>query len=226
MQGPAEVTEEFAPNRSSTGGHRQINGLQADICIRLHNPFASTTEPATLPAMQDGTDSVWMTYREIAEALGISQLAAEARVRRAKWQRVVGNQTGVAVARVEVPVAELDALRERTRGAAEPPSEGVTEPAAEAATGLDGFHPFFRRLAAELDQAQAGLEERIRELAETREALAEQRGLVAGLREAVRVAEAAAAEAAGRAVKTAERAEAELARLRGRGLLARVLNRE
>ena len=174
--------------------------------------------------MQDGTDSVWMTYREIAEALDISQLAAEARVRRAKWRRVVGNQTGVAVARVEVPVAELEALRERTRGAAEPPSVRVTEPATE----LDGFHPFFRRLAAELDQAQAALEERTRELAETREGLAEQKGLVAGLREAMRVAETAAAEAADRAIKAAERAEraeAELARLRGRGLLARVLNR-
>ena len=178
--------------------------------------------------MQDGADSVWMTYREIAEALGVSQLAAEARVRRAKWRRVVGNQTGVAVARIEVPVAELEALREHTRGATEPPSGRVTEPAADTATGLDEFHLFFRRLAAELDQAQARLEERTRELAETREGLAEQKGLVAGLRDAVRVAETAVAEAADRAVKAAERAEraeAELAQLRGRGLLARVLNR-
>ena len=51
---------------------------------------------------------------------------------------------------------------------------------------------------------------------------------MAGLRDAVRVAETAVAEAADRAVKAAERAEraeAELAQLRGRGLLARVLNR-
>src|SRR4051812_12345391 len=105
--------------------------------------------------MPDGADSVWMTYREIAEALGISQLAAEARVRRAKWQRVLGNQAGVAVARIEVPAGALDSLRDRIRLAAEPevepPAEPVTEPAAEGPTQLDGFHPFFRRLAAELD---------------------------------------------------------------------------
>jgi uncharacterized protein YjiS (DUF1127 family) len=62
---------------------------------------------------------------------------------------------------------------------------------------LDGFRPFFRRLAAELDEAQAALEERTRELAETREA-------VAGLREAVRVAETAAADAARQAFASNE----------------------
>jgi DNA-binding Lrp family transcriptional regulator len=182
--------------------------------------------------MPDGADSIWMTYREIAEALGISQLAAEARVRRAKWRRVLGNQAGVAVARIEVPSGALDSLRDRMRRAAEAeanlPGEPVTELAAEGPTQLDGFHPFFRRLAADLDQAQAALEERTRELVETRESLAEQKGTVAGLREAVRVAETAAADAAWGASlsdKRAERAEAELARLRARGFWARTLNR-
>jgi hypothetical protein len=178
--------------------------------------------------MPDGADSVWMTYREIAEALGISQLAAEARVRRAKWRRVLGNQAGVAVARIEVPAGALDSLRDRLRRAAEPPTEPVTEPAAEGPTQLDGFHPFFRRLAAELDQAQAALEERSRDLAETREALAEQKGIVVGLREAVRIAETAAADAARQtsiSMERAERAETELVRLRARGLWARLLNR-
>jgi hypothetical protein len=201
--------------------------------------------------MEDGTESVWMTYRELAEALGISQLAAEARARRAKWRRIVGNHAGVSVARVEVPAGAIDSLRERTRRATEPapgpatqpPAPPAAQPTTRVATEPDAFHPFFRRLAADLDHAQATLEERTRELAETREALAEQRGAVAGLREAVRVAEAAAAEAERRAsqsqreateareregvaVQLAESAEADLARLRARGWWARVLNRD
>jgi hypothetical protein len=131
-----------------------------------------------------------------------------------------------------VPADALDSLRDRVRRATEPgvrpPTQAAAEPAAEEATQPDGFHPFFRRLAAELDQSQLALEERSRDLAETREALAEQKGIVAGLQEAVRVAETAAGETARQisiSIERAERAEAELARLRARGLWARLLNR-
>jgi hypothetical protein len=82
-----------------------------------------------------------------------------------------------------------------------------------------GFTPFSAALQAELDQAQSALEERSRELAETREALAEQKGIVAGLREAVRVAETAAGDDARQtsvSIERAERAEAELVGLRPR----------
>jgi len=226
---------------------RRIRGLQHDPRSRLRSPCATRCVARYAAPMEDGTDSVWMTYRELAEALGISQLAAEARARRAKWRRLVGNQAGVSVARVEVPPGALDSLREHTRRATEPATQPRTSPAAEpatqGATEPDAFHPFFRRFAADLDHAQATLEARTRELAETREALAEQRGAVAGLREAVRVAEAAAAEAERRAsqshrealdsrerervtIQRAESADADLARLRGRGWWARVLNRD
>jgi hypothetical protein len=77
----------------------------------------------------------------------------------------------------------------------------------------------FRCLAVELDQAWAALVERTLELAETREGLAEQKSIMAVSREAAKVVEAATDEADGHA----KGAEAELARLRERGLLARIL---
>lgn len=75
----------------------------------------------------------------------------------------------------------------------------------------------FRCLAVELDHARATLVERTLELAETCEGLAEQKSIMAALREAAKIVEAAADEADGHA----KWAEAKLARLRGRGLLAR-----
>ncbi len=57
----------------------------------------------------------WMTYRELADALGITYRAAEARARRhvraGTWPHRIDN-TGARAARVLVPLAELERMRQ------------------------------------------------------------------------------------------------------------------
>ncbi len=52
----------------------------------------------------NGGDSRWMTYAELAEARGIKEPAAVRLVQRRRWERQPGND---GAARVAVPVAEL-----------------------------------------------------------------------------------------------------------------------
>jgi hypothetical protein len=72
--------------------------------------------------MSDTPSRRWMTYREIAEALGLpSAKAGEARARRAKWERQIGND---GFARVAVPVSILEEMPPpRHRGATPSPTE-------------------------------------------------------------------------------------------------------
>jgi hypothetical protein len=186
--------------------------------------------------VQDDPEFRWMTYRQLADSLGVSLRAAEARVRRAGWRREPGND---GAARVAVPEG---ALREAARGNTDERTGRDTNP--------HGLDLMLRRLATELDQAQTLLDQRTGELAEAREALAEQKGTVIGLKEAVRIAEAATTEAAYRASEAgrqasdarkeaelaearareesqrADRADEELSRLRARGWWARLRNRD
>ena len=59
------------------------------------------------PMFGDPTSSRrWLTYAEIAEALRLpSAKAGEAKARRAKWQRTIGND---GFARVAVPLSVLE----------------------------------------------------------------------------------------------------------------------
>ena len=52
----------------------------------------------------DGGDTRWMTYAELAQARGIKEPAAVRLVQRRKWERHKGND---GAARVAVPLAEL-----------------------------------------------------------------------------------------------------------------------
>jgi hypothetical protein len=73
---------------------------------------------------------VWMTYRELADALGISPAAAQARARRnvraGKWRHRIDNDA-LKTARVLVPPGDLDAMRKEAGGATQPPALGDTQ---------------------------------------------------------------------------------------------------
>src|SRR3954447_4770141 len=51
-------------------------------------------------------ETQWCSYRDLAAAWGVAMPAAKARVRRAGWHRIKGND---GVMRVEAPVAALTA---------------------------------------------------------------------------------------------------------------------
>src|SRR4051812_13229612 len=138
--------------------------------------------------MDDPPDHRWLNYREIADALGLPSVKAAAhRTRRAGWRREEGN--GPAI-RVAVPVSVLDAPR------GPPRREGSALVWGGPPQPSPGTPPTLP------DGALVG---------ELRERLARSQGELDGLRVALRVAEAAAAEANQRAMV----AQAEAAVLRG-----------
>jgi hypothetical protein len=65
----------------------------------------------------------WMTYRALADELGISLRAAEARARRnvrmGRWRHRIDNEPPKA-AQVLVPPADLEAMRGGTEGDTDP----------------------------------------------------------------------------------------------------------
>ena len=71
----------------------------------------------------------WMTYRALADELGISLRAAEARARRnvrmGRWRHRIDNEPPKA-AQVLVPPADLEAMRGGTEGDTEPRTVGDT----------------------------------------------------------------------------------------------------
>src|SRR3954453_19315631 len=60
---------------------------------------------------ETGTSYRWMTYREIAQQLGISLPAAEARARRGRWTKRPGND---GTMRIAVPASVLEPAHEAT----------------------------------------------------------------------------------------------------------------
>jgi hypothetical protein len=146
----------------------------------------------------------WMTYREIAAALGLPSVkAAEARTRRARWRRQPGND---GAARVAVPLFVLEAPRSLQRRGDEPSLEGDTKGATLGATNP----PSINVLVAELRAAHERLNERAEELAELREQFGRAEGEATTERQSRERAEAR--EAAER--ERAARLEAERERLR------------
>src|SRR3954447_793857 len=144
------------------------------------SPFGDL--PGDLPtraqwgAMGDSPDYRWLSYREIAEALGLPSIKAAAhRTRRAGWKREEGN--GPA-SRVAVPVSILEGARSGPRGEGSAPAWGGSP------------HPSPGGSPPLPNGALAG---------ELREQLARSQGELDGLREALRMAETAAAEANQRA---------------------------
>jgi hypothetical protein len=101
--------------------------------------------------MADGGDFQWLTYRELADALGITYRAAEARARRnvrsGKWAMRRDND-GARAARVRVPVAELEAARQDTAAGT------VGGPAGDTA-GLPAGDTAPHAFKALLDEAKA-----------------------------------------------------------------------
>src|SRR4051812_21027006 len=75
-----------------------------------------------------------MTYAELAEALGRSEIAVRSLARRARWRRIPGNDGRI---RLAVPLDDLETLRERSvhRAAAasvDTPADAPTPPPAGA----------------------------------------------------------------------------------------------
>ena len=81
-----------------------------------------------VPSMADDDETVVLTYRELAERLGIKPASAKARALRNRWHTTAGND---GLARVAVPVSAL----ERPETAAEPKTEPPS-PAAPMLTEL------------------------------------------------------------------------------------------
>lgn len=119
--------------------------------------------------------TVWMSYAEAAEALGISAASVKQKARRGRWPRQVGND---GKARVAVP-SDLLQVKGATTPPTTPPTSAVTTPP------VNPVHEALARLEAEC----AGL----RELVE-----AERRRADSEARRAEAQAEYAAAVAADR----------------------------
>lgn len=107
----------------------------------------------------DGGDTRWMTYAELAEARGIKEPAAVRLVQRHKWERHQGNDGS---ARVAVPLSELR------------PSRAVA-PTVTLVAPDNGSVEALRRERQRADQAEARADRAEAKAAEAR-ALAEQRG--------------------------------------------------
>jgi hypothetical protein len=152
--------------------------------------------------MDDTPDHRWLSYREIAEALGLPSVKAAAhRTRRAGWRREEGN--GPAV-RIAVPISVLEGVRRGPlREGSDPAWGGSPHPS-------PGVSP--QPSPAIPNDALVG---------ELREQLARSRGELDGLRVALRVAETAAAEANQRALAVqAEAVEARSATARAAAQVA------
>jgi hypothetical protein len=88
------------------------------------------------------TDSRWMTYRELAEELGISLRAAEARARRqvraGRWHQRNHNDA-LKTAMVKVPRADLETMRKGTAGDTAPTTPGGAASVAQGGTVPDTY---------------------------------------------------------------------------------------
>jgi hypothetical protein len=113
----------------------------------------------------------WMTYRELADELGISHRAAEARARRqvraGRWRHRNDNDA-LKTARVLVPPADLDSMRQDTAGDTPPGTQGDTVPGAprdmEGGTDPHGISLLLDALKASHERELAARDELMSEL--------------------------------------------------------------
>jgi hypothetical protein len=137
-------------------------------------------------AMSEDASRRWMTYAEIATALGLpSAKAGESRARRAKWERQIGND---GFARIAVPLSVLNEPTPSRR----PSDTHPKAPLNAAAPMLLELKAAHDALMAEAlrraNTAEARLAEAERQLAEVpalREAMGAAKGETAALREAI-----------------------------------------
>ena len=137
--------------------------------------------------MPDDASRRWMTYAEIAIALGLpSAKAGESKARRAKWERRLGND---GFARVAVPLSVLEDPPPSRR-----PLEGATEapllpPTDQMAADLRGAYEAVisetlrRAAAAEVRLAEA--ERQLSEIPALREAIGASKGEAEALRRTI-----------------------------------------
>jgi hypothetical protein len=192
--------------------------------------------------MPEDASRRWMTYAEIATALDLpSAKAGEAKARRAKWERTLGND---GLARVAVPLSVLEEPHPPRRPDAEGrrrPAEGPAQAAvvsalvAELKAGHEQALGEMRRRAEAAEARAARAEAAAAEMPELRERAGRAEGEAASLRNLVDVERARATRAEaqrdeariGRAAAEASRiasdleARAELAGWTAGGPLAR-----
>jgi hypothetical protein len=181
-----------------------------------------------------GSEPRWMTYRALADELGISLRAAEARARRnvrmGRWRHRIDNEPPKA-AQVLVAPADLEAMRGSTEGGTAPDTAGATAPRTTGGTaGNTASHAVgdtvgdtvpqgVLALVTELHQRAEAAEARTRdlagELAAQRERAGRAEGERAALQEALRAAQAAT-EGANRRARIAEERAAEVTTIMGR----------
>jgi hypothetical protein len=167
--------------------------------------------------MPDAASRRWMTYAEIAVALGLpSAKAGESKARRAKWERQLGND---GFARVAVPLSVLENAPPPRR-----PLEGATE--ASLAPSTDRMAADLRgayeaviaeslRRAAAAEARLAEAEKQLAEIPSLREAIGASKGEAEALRGAVKYEREARSRAEAEAAAQKERAGLALGELEG-----------
>lgn len=93
------------------------------------------------------TDTKWMTYAELAEALGIGADSARNLVRRKRWPRQAGND---GLARVGVPV-EYITENAKPDAPSEPPADAPSDGGADGGIVITVLAHHISRLEAELE---------------------------------------------------------------------------
>jgi hypothetical protein len=137
------------------------------------------------------TEARWLSYRELAELLGISLRAAEARARRhiraGRWRHRIDNDAR-KTGRVLVPAADIDATRQGTpgvtRGDAVGNTRGDTRPLLDGSRER-GADPLVAALQVALQTAKDRADQEAREAVEQRERAARAEGEVIGQRVAI-----------------------------------------
>jgi hypothetical protein len=143
-------------------------------------------------------DTVWLTYDELAEHLGIARESARTLVKRKHWGRKMGNDGKV---RIGVPEELLSAK-------SEPGTEGATTPGQEPAQPLG--HPpahdpgVTAVLTRHIERLEAQLEEAL-ERAGEHDVVAKERDLLAAQIEALRDSTTMQVDALKAALSAAER---------------------
>ncbi|MDO9713763.1 hypothetical protein [Paracraurococcus lichenis] len=147
------------------------------------------------------TEARWMTFRELADELGISARAAEARARRhiraGRWRHRIDNDAR-KTGRVLVPAADLAAMRQNAVGGTVGIPRGVSDPLPDGARERDT-----ELLLAALRKAEDRADQEAQEAGQQRERAVRAEGEATGLREGLRVAEDGRRDAEARAAALA-----------------------